>query len=103
LHQIAYQDLQPIYSKEAFEEFADPAYQKYVIDVRLTGDCPEAGYRITIDHRLHALSETSRRQFARYWLVIGPTSWFMLGLLLGVIKRRAVRLGVSPERYSPEV
>ena len=89
LHQIVDQDSQPVYSREAFEMFADPAYQKYVIDVRLTGAFPRAGCRLTIDHRLHALSETSRRQFARYWLVIGLVSWFMLGILLGAIKRRA--------------
>lgn len=35
------------------------------------------------------------RKFARYWLVIGPVSWFMLGILLGAIRRRLEREAIA--------
>ena len=65
-HQFA--DQTPVYleSAEAFSAFDDPAYQKLAISCRITGGDEVRGYRLTFEHRTHALSDAARRKFARY-------------------------------------
>jgi hypothetical protein len=46
-------------------------------------------HRLILEHRTHALSEESRKQFARYWLAIKPGGEFMSKLLLKAVKQRA--------------
>lgn len=91
-HQLLDQEWVPFRSPEEFVRFHDPAYQKLAIAIRVEPGSNGEGYRVTIEHRTHALSAESRRKFGWYWLVIKPTGNFVSLLLLRAIRRRAERM-----------
>jgi hypothetical protein len=72
-----------------FAAFADPAYQKLAMSIRVEPDKLIGGYTLVLEHRTHALSDEAERQFARYWLAIKPLGGFVTKLLLNATKRRA--------------
>lgn len=88
-HQILDQEPLPLPDAAAFHDFADPAYQKLVIGIRVEEDA--RGRRLVLSHRTHALGAASRRAFARYWIVIQPTGHLVSWLLLRAVRRRAER------------
>jgi len=99
IHQML--DQQPVHltNAAAFRDFDDPAYQKLAMAIRIAGGDEQAGHRLMIEHRTHALSPAARRQFRRYWLVIKPGGNVASWRLLRAIKRRAERAS-SPSHAS---
>jgi hypothetical protein len=96
-HQLTDQEFQPFQGPDAFMDFTQPNFQKLALSFRLTGTDPTTGYRLTLEHRTHALSPSSRQKFGFYWLAIKPGGNFLSWLLLQAIKRRAERsVGVEP-------
>jgi hypothetical protein len=88
-HELVDQQIAPLANPQAFIDFDDPEYQKLAMSFRVSGHDPADGYRLTLEHRTHALSPTARRNFARYWLAIKPGGNFVSWLLLRAVKQRA--------------
>ncbi|HMN31613.1 MAG TPA: hypothetical protein PKE45_25925 [Caldilineaceae bacterium] len=91
-HNLMDQQVAPLHSPQEFLDFVDPDYQKLAMSFRVTGHDRMDGYRLTLEHRTHALSPTARWKFALYWLGIKPGGNFVSWLLLRAIKRRAEAL-----------
>jgi hypothetical protein len=88
-HQLTDQAVANLPDASDFLRFDDPAYQKLAQSIRVVANGQGQDRWIAFEHRTHALSEQSRRQFGRYWLVINPMSYWLVGMLLAAIKRRA--------------
>ncbi len=87
-HQLTNQEPVQGLTPTDFLRFDDPAYQKLAQSFRLVANAA-GGHDLVFEHRTHALSEQARRQFARYWVVIRPTSAWLVDMLLAAISRRA--------------
>jgi len=87
-HQVL--DQEPVKLRDAahFRSFDDPAYQKLVIDIRVERNHHR---KVVLEARTHALSDESKRAFARYWIVIKPLGNFVSWLLLRAARRHARR------------
>jgi hypothetical protein len=90
-HQLKDQEFQTFQGAGEFMTFVQPDFQKLAISLRVMGTDPATGYRLTLEHRTHALSPSARLKFAFYWLAIKPGGNFVSWLLLRAIKRRAER------------
>jgi hypothetical protein len=99
-HQLRDQAMLPLTGAEEFASFADPAYQKLAMSIRVEPGVLFGEYKLILEHRTHALSEESRRQFARYWLAIKPGGAFVSKLLLNAVKRRAERYAAEQSRLT---
>jgi hypothetical protein len=89
LHDVQDQQFVPLSGPDAFLRFNQPAYQKLAMSLRVVPLKQENGYRLLLDHRTQALSQSSRWKFALYWLAIKPGGNFVSWLLLRAVKRRA--------------
>lgn len=94
LHRV-HQTPQRFANREAFEAFADPAYQKLVMSVRVASTGRSAEHWLVLEHATRAMSATAERQFQRYWRVIKPMGAFVTWQLLRAIRRRAERRTVA--------
>lgn len=94
-HNLADQQFAPLASPEEFVRFDHPDYQKLAMSFRVTGNDPVTGYRLTLEHRTHALSPAARWKFAFYWLGIKPGGNFVSWLMLRAIRRRAEAMVVQ--------
>ncbi|SRR6266545_226737 len=90
-HQIVDQAPVDLADRADFFTFDRPEYQKLAISVRVEPGRREGENRLVMEHRTQALSDTSGRKFARYWLVIKPMGGFVAKQLLSAVKRRAER------------
>jgi hypothetical protein len=91
-HELLDQQFVRVRDADEFRRFLHADYQKLAISLEVTGSNPTAGCTLTLEHRTHAMSEQSRKQFARYWLAIKPGGSFVSQQLLAAVKRRAERL-----------
>jgi hypothetical protein len=87
-HQVTNQELETFPSLEALQSFDKPDYQKLYVAIAAKDVAPGRS-RLDLEHWTHALSERSREQFARYWLVIRPTGDLVSWLMLRAAKRKA--------------
>jgi hypothetical protein len=94
-HQLTDQALVPFKDAVEFADFNDPAYQKLAMSIRVEPDEPASGYTLLLEHRTHALSDESERQFGRYWLAIKPGGALVSKLLLNAVKQRAERYALE--------
>jgi hypothetical protein len=78
-------------SREAFDAFSDPEYEKLFMSIRVqpTGRLNEQ--RLVLEHATRALSPEAARRFKPYWLFIKPSGAFVSRELLKAIGRRAER------------
>ena len=90
-HQFVDQEPACFSDRADFFTFSDPSYQKLAISVRVEPGAKSGENRLIMEHRTQPLSEHSRRQFARYWLVIKPMGAFVSRQLLLAVKKRAER------------
>ena len=83
-------------TREAFDSFGDPGYDKLFMSVRVapTGRADE--HWLVLEHATRALSPLAERQFARYWRVIKPMGAFVTWRLLRAVRRRAEGNAVAP-------
>jgi hypothetical protein len=97
-HDLLDQQVVPLKNANDFMAFDQPDYQKLAMSFRLTRLDPYddlLGYRLTLTHRTHALSNEARRKFALYWLGIKPGGNFVSWLMLRAIKQITER-AISP-------
>jgi hypothetical protein len=87
-HRLTDQELVRFRSVGEFRSFNHPAYQKLLISVRAE-PLDHGRSRLILEHWTWALSEGSRRKFARYWKVIRPMGNFVSRILLKAAGRRA--------------
>lgn len=73
-------------SPQEFIEFNQPDYQKLAMSFQLTPIDDQSGYRLTLTHVTHALSNSATCKFALYWVFIKPMGNFVSWLLLRAIK-----------------
>lgn len=89
---------------EAFASFAEPGYAKLVMDIQVHTD-GEGGSLLRYEARTATTDDDARRRFRRYWRVIRPGVWFVMGRAIALIRREAERrqrhrAAVIPRRAS---
>jgi hypothetical protein len=89
-HQIADQQPMRFGSPAELLSFENPDYQKLFMSIRAEPQGAGAS-RLILEHWTLALSERSRRSFARYWIAIRPLGNFVSWLMLRAGKRIAER------------
>lgn len=87
LHQISDQEFVKFSSNEELDRFRQPEYQKLYISVRAE-EIELGKSELTLEHWTWALSENSKRKFAKYWIVIRPMGNFVSKILLNAAKRK---------------
>jgi hypothetical protein len=85
-------------SREAFEAYDDPGYEKLFMSVRVAPTGRPGEHWLVLEHATRALSPLAERKFARYWRVIKPMGAFVTWQLLRAIRRRAECAAVAPPR-----
>jgi hypothetical protein len=88
-------------SREAFESFDDPAFEKLFMSVRAAPTGRPGEHWLVLEHATRALSPLAERKFARYWRVIKPMGAFVTWQLLRAVRRRAERAAVGTRSYQP--
>ena len=83
-------------TREAFEAFSDPTFEKLFMSIRVAPTGQPHEHWLVLEHATRALSPLAERQFARYWRVIKPMGAFVSWLLLRAVRRRAERNAVGP-------
>ncbi len=90
-HQVVDQEPVPFRTREEFEAFRDPEYEKLFIRLHAEPAGPGKS-RLVLEHWTWALGPDAERKFARYWRVIRPTGNFVSKRMLRAAKRRAERM-----------
>jgi hypothetical protein len=88
-HNLFDQQMVQLAAPKEFLTFNDPQYQKLAMGIRVNPLGDHSGYRLTLTHRTHALSQAARWKFALYWIGIKPGGNFVSWLLLRAIKSLA--------------
>ena len=83
-------------TREAFDSFGDPGYDKLFMSVRVAPTGRAGEHWLVLEHATRALSPLAERQFARYWRVIKPMGAFVTWRLLRAVRRRAEGNAVAP-------
>ena len=81
-------------SAQEWLDFHEPGYVKAAMSFRAVGEGSKT--LLETETRIHATDPSSRRRFARYWLVIRPGSGLIRRSWLQAAKRRAERDYGSP-------
>jgi hypothetical protein len=89
LHNLFDQQMVQLATPKEFLSFNDPQYQKLAMSIRVNPLGDHTGYRLTLTHRTHALSQAARWKFALYWIGIKPGGNFVSWLMLRAIKSLA--------------
>jgi hypothetical protein len=76
-------------SREAFEAFDDPGYEKLFISVRVEPTGRPGEWWLVLEHATRALSPTAARRFRPYWWLVGPLGSFAAWRLLRAVRRVA--------------
>jgi hypothetical protein len=76
-------------SREQFEAFSDPGYEKLFISVRVEPSGRRGECWLVLEHATRALSPTAARRFRPYWWIVGPMGSFVAWRLLRAVRRLA--------------
>ena len=98
LHRV-HQTPQLLSTREAFNAFDDPGYQKLFMSVRVAPTGRPGEHWLILEHATRALSPLAERKFARYWRIIRPMGAFVTWQLLRAVRRRAERVTAGRSRY----
>jgi hypothetical protein len=90
LHQV-HQEPVRFESREAFDAFDAPDYEKLYISIRVAPTGRPGEYWLVLEHATRALSPDAEQKFRRYWRVIQPAGAFVARELLLAIGQRARR------------
>lgn len=85
-------------SREEFEAFEDPRYEKLYMSVRVAPAERPGDSWLVLEYATRALSSRAARKFARYWRLMKPAGAFVSWQLLRAIRRRAERAIGRPVR-----
>jgi hypothetical protein len=77
----------PVLDAESLRAFSQPGWVKTGMEFRLTPR--PGGTELSCETRVVATDPSSRRRFARYWLLIAPGSSAIRWELLAAVKQRA--------------
>jgi len=97
-------DQQPVRfaSRQAFDRFATPGYQKLFISVRVQPASDGGGW-IVLEHATRPLSADAARGFAHYWRLVRPLGAFVTRQLLHAVAARAAQSDRQRSDTSPSV
>ena len=76
-------------SPQEFAAFAEPGYARAAMNFAVRAQ--DGGSLVTTETRIAGTDDRARRQFARYWRVIGPGSAAIRISWLNAVRRRAQR------------
>jgi hypothetical protein len=82
------QSIRRLKDRDEFISFADPGYARAAMDFRIEPAGTDR-VRLTTETRIHIPVRAARRKFARYWLVVHPSSALIRMVWLRAIARRA--------------
>ncbi len=85
-------------SREAFEAFDNPRYEKLFMSVRVAPTGRPDEHWLVLEHATRALSPTTGRKFERYWRMIKPMGACVTWQLLRAVRRRAERTEAGASR-----
>jgi len=83
-------------SREAFDRFADPRYEKLFMSIRVSSTGADGEQWLVLEHATLALSADAERKFRKYWRVIRPMGAFVSRELLRATRDKARRLTLPP-------
>ena len=89
LHRVVDQAAVKFKSREEFDAFKDPDYEKLFMSFRIAPTGQSGEYWLVLEHATRALSPLAERKFRKYWRIIKPTGAFVSRELLRAIGRRA--------------
>ena len=95
LHRIVDQAPARFASRQAFDTFNDPSYEKLFMSLRVEPTEVAGEYWLVLEHATRALSADAERKFQRYWLLIRPGGAFVSRQLLKAIRNRARRATIA--------
>jgi hypothetical protein len=95
LHRVIDQMPVRFESREAFETFDNPDYEKLFMSLRTTPTGVPGEQWLVLDHATRALSAEAERRFRHHWRVIKPGGALVSRQLLKAIRRRAEGPGVQ--------
>jgi len=78
-------------SRQAFDRFAAPGYQKLFISVRVQPASDGDGGWLVLEHATCPLSADAARGFAHYWRLVRPLGAFVTRQLLHAVAARAAQ------------
>jgi hypothetical protein len=78
-------------SREQFDTFGDPRYEKLFMSLRVEPTGRPGEQWLILEHATRALSHDAERKFRRYWRVIKPLGAFVSRGLLLAVRRKAQR------------
>jgi hypothetical protein len=103
-HNLFDQQMVPLATAQEFLLFNDPHYQKLAMGFRVNPLADHTGYRVTLTHRTHALSQVARWKFTFYWLGIKHggnfVSWLMLRAIKSLAEEAIATVAVQESRSS---
>jgi hypothetical protein len=91
LHRIVDQAPARFESRQAFDTFDDPSYEKLFMSLRVAPTEVAGEYWLVLEHATRALGADAERKFQRYWRFIRPGGAFVSRQLLKAIRNRAQR------------
>lgn len=95
LHRIVDQAPVRFESRQAFDAFNDPDYEKLFMSLRVAPSEVTGAHWLVLEHATRALSAGAGRKFRRYWLFIKPGGAFVSRQLLKAIRNRAEGAAVA--------
>lgn len=97
LHRILDQAPARFESRQAFDRFNDPGYEKLFMSLRVQPTEVAGEYWLVLEHATEALSADAGHKFHRYWLFIKPGGAFVSRQLLKAIRHRAQDAAVATD------
>jgi hypothetical protein len=89
LHRVVDQAAVKFKSREEFDGFKDPDYEKLFMSFRIAPTGQSGENWLVLEHATLALSPLAERKFRKYWRIIKPTGAFVSRELLLAIGKKA--------------
>jgi len=89
LHRVVDQAAVRFSSRQAFDRFDDPEYEKLFMSIRVEPTDRPGEHWLVLEHATVPLSRLAAERFKPYWFVIKPTGAFVSRELLKAVGHRA--------------